>query len=142
MHRAKKKRPETQPKKHAPPREMHDYVASKCNLCFMSDKRNKENTLSVGDLAYLALPARGSLAAGHCQIIPVDHVGSMRAAASEVAEEVKNFKKCLIQMFQAQVCFCSRTNVLFCSACVIRLCRPAVHTLASLKYVEGCNTPV
>lgn len=104
--RKKNKRPEIPAQKQTQPiQASNDHVASRCNLCFMSGKRNKEITLSVGSLAYLALPARGSLVPGHCTIIPVDHVASMRAADSEVVEEVKNFKKCLIQMFQAQVCY-------------------------------------
>jgi hypothetical protein len=117
MCRKKPKRPEVKANKQPQPAQTSiDHTMANCNLCFMSPKRNKNITLSVGCLAYLALPLRGHLVPGHCTIIPVDHVASMRDADSEVVEEVKNFKKCLIQMFQAQVYSFQRN---FYSCCAI-----------------------
>ncbi len=40
---------------------------------------------------------------GHCLIAPLDHVSSTRQADEHVWTEIRNFKKCLLQMFMAQV---------------------------------------
>jgi hypothetical protein len=40
---------------------------------------------------------------GHCLIAPLDHVPSTRQADEHVWTEIRNFKKCLLQMFMAQV---------------------------------------
>ena len=79
-------------------------IEDRCPLCFGSSKRQKGLLLSVGRLTYMALPARGSLADGHVVIAPTDHVPSFRAADEDVFEELKNFRKCLIQMYGKQVC--------------------------------------
>jgi Protein similar to CwfJ C-terminus 1 len=78
-------------------------IVDRCLLCFGSAKRRKELMLSIGRLTYMALPARGSLADGHVIITPTDHVASFRAADEDVFEELKNFRKRLIQMFAQQV---------------------------------------
>ncbi len=41
---------------------------------------------------------------GHCLIVPVEHVASARQVDEHVWTEIRNFKKCLLQMFMAQVC--------------------------------------
>ncbi len=43
---------------------------------------------------------------GHCLIVPAEHVASTRQVDEHVWTEIRNFKKCLLQMFMAQV-FCS-----------------------------------
>lgn len=48
---------------------------------------------------------RGRLAEGHCVIVPADHVSSSRQVDEAVWTELRNFKKCLLQMFMAQVRF-------------------------------------
>ena len=82
----------------------HTAAIDRCPFCFASAKRNKELTLSIGHRAYMALPPRGNLAEGHVVIYPTDHVPSFRMADEDVFEELKNFRKCLIQMFSKQVC--------------------------------------
>jgi len=74
----------------------------RCNLCFASQGRPKHLMLAIGNAAYLALPRRGRLVPGHCQIIPAEHVASTRAADEAAWTEVRNFKKCLLRMFAAQ----------------------------------------
>jgi hypothetical protein len=59
--------------------------------------------LSLGNHVYLALPARGILTPGHVVLATLDHIPSFRAADEDVFEELKNFRKCLIRMFAAQV---------------------------------------
>eukprot|EP00887_Chlorella_sp_A99_P005045 scaffold4.g5045.t1 len=73
-----------------------------CSHCFNSGNRPKQLTIAIGTAAYLALPARGRLVPGHCCIIPADHLPSSRQADETVWTEMRNFKKCLIQMFMKQ----------------------------------------
>jgi len=75
----------------------------RCSLCFASTARRSELTLSVAQHVYMALPAKGRLVAGHCVLAPVEHAPSFRDVDDHVFEELKNYKKCLIRMFEAQV---------------------------------------
>jgi hypothetical protein len=45
---------------------------------------------------------RGGLAEGHCCLVPAEHVPSCRQVDEDVWTELRNFKKCLLQMFMAQ----------------------------------------
>jgi len=74
----------------------------RCALCFTSKLRQKHLTLAIGTVAYLALPSRGRLVPGHCQIVPAEHVASTRSTDESTWTEIRNFKKCLLQMFTAQ----------------------------------------
>lgn len=74
----------------------------RCTLCFTSKLRQKHLTLAIGTVAYLALPSRGRLVPGHCQIVPAEHVASTRSTDESTWTEIRNFKKCLLQMFTAQ----------------------------------------
>ena len=47
--------------------------------------------------------SRGSLGEGHCLIVPSEHVASTRQVDEAVWTELRNFKKCLLQMAMAQV---------------------------------------
>lgn len=94
-----------------------DLIERQCRLCFMGEKRNRDLTLSVGMHVYMALPERGSLSWGHVCLIPVEHTPSFRAADDDVYEELKNFQKCLIKMFEGEVgkheCVAMSTRFLF-----------------------------
>jgi len=88
-------------------RQIRDYkrlnsALEKCRLCFASSARKKHLTVSVGMSAYLALPERGRLVAGHCCIIPIEHLASSRIADENTWDEMRNFKKCLLQMYASQ----------------------------------------
>jgi len=69
----------------------------------MGAKRNTDLTVSVGMHVYMAIPERGSIGPGHVCIMPVEHTPSFRAADDDVYEELKNFQKCLMQMYEAEV---------------------------------------
>lgn len=45
---------------------------------------------------------RGCLVPGHCLIVPMDHVATCRLADEQVWTEMRNFKKCLVQMYAAE----------------------------------------
>jgi hypothetical protein len=74
----------------------------RCALCFTSKLRQKHLTLAIGTVAYLALPSRGRLVPGHCQIVPAEHIASTRSTDESTWTEIRNFKKCVLQMFTAQ----------------------------------------
>ena len=42
------------------------------------------------------------ISAGHVVIEPLEHVGSLAGATEEVADEVRNFQKCLVRLAEAQ----------------------------------------
>ncbi|KAL0044021.1 hypothetical protein WJX82_003090 [Trebouxia sp. C0006] len=74
----------------------------RCSLCFASTSRARHLTISLGQSAYLALPARGRLGEGHSIIVPTEHVASTRQVDEHIWTELRNFKKCLLQMHMAQ----------------------------------------
>lgn len=76
---------------------------ARCERCFTGGARPRHLTLAIGQRTYLALPPRGRLVPGHCQILPMDHVASARRLDEDAWTEVRNFKKCLIQMNIPQV---------------------------------------
>jgi hypothetical protein len=75
-----------------------------CCLCLDSGaaKQHSHLTLSLGELTYLALPARGSLCEGHCLIVPVQHTAALRSADENVLDEVARFRAGLAEMFRHQ----------------------------------------
>jgi hypothetical protein len=73
----------------------------KCARCFASAARPRHLVLAIGTAAYLALPPRGRLVPGHCQIVPTEHAASTRGVDEAAWTEVRNFKKCLIRMHAA-----------------------------------------
>lgn len=55
---------------------------------------------------------RGRLVEGHSIIVPTEHVASTRQVDDHIWTELRNFKKCVLQMHMAQVLFCLPT--VFC----------------------------
>ena len=85
-------------------RQVRDYqkmskALGACKLCLSSPSRPAFLAISVGTSAYLALPDKGRLVPGHCCIIPSEHLASSRLADETTWEEMRNFKKCVLQMF-------------------------------------------
>ncbi|DBA83040.1 TPA: hypothetical protein ACH3X1_006813 [Trebouxia sp. C0004] len=77
-------------------------AVDRCPLCIASTSRPRHLTISLGQTAYLALPARGRLGEGHSIIVPTEHVASTRQVDEHIWTELRNFKKCLLQMHMAQ----------------------------------------
>jgi hypothetical protein len=71
---------------------------SNCFYCRQSTKFLGHLVVATGTTCYLALHAR-AIVDGHCFIAPVDHVVSGSVFDETTADEVRNFKKSLIQMF-------------------------------------------
>jgi hypothetical protein len=71
---------------------------SNCFYCRQSPKFLGHLVVATGTTCYLALHAR-AIVDGHCFIAPIDHVVSGSVFDESTADEVRNFKKSLIQMF-------------------------------------------
>jgi len=72
------------------------------------DRLNPENPrfprhmlIAMGTRAYLMLKAGGRLCDGHCLIAPIQLSVSATNCDEDTLEEIRNFKKCLIRMFDA-----------------------------------------
>jgi hypothetical protein len=75
---------------------------NQCRMCLDKNDANAHLTVSMSPSAYLALPDRGRLVPGHCCVVPVDHIASSRLADENTWEELRNFKKCVLQMMQGR----------------------------------------
>jgi hypothetical protein len=71
---------------------------SNCLYCRQSPKFLGHLVVATGTTCYLALHAR-AIVDGHCFIAPIEHVVSGSMFDETTADEVRNFKKSLIQMF-------------------------------------------
>lgn len=83
-------------------REHQEMVRSleNCDRCFDSAKMEKQLIVSLGDSAYISLPAYEGLQMGHCLICPMQHVACATMLDEDVWEEVSQFMKSLVQMFR------------------------------------------
>jgi len=77
-------------------------VENSCRLCLDKNTSNAHLTISISPCAYLTLPSRGRLVPGHCCIVPAAHIASSRLADEATWEEMRNFKKCVLQMHQSK----------------------------------------
>ncbi|KAI5067605.1 hypothetical protein GOP47_0018133 [Adiantum capillus-veneris] len=74
----------------------------RCQFCFNNQSRPKHLTISIANSCYLMLPPWEPLVDGHCLLVPMQHEGSSRNMDEDVWEELRNYKKCLLQMFVKQ----------------------------------------
>lgn len=51
----------------------------------------------------LHIICRGRLVEGHSIIVPTEHVASTRQVDDHIWTELRNFKKCILQMYMSQV---------------------------------------
>ncbi|KAG0167148.1 hypothetical protein DFQ28_003381 [Apophysomyces sp. BC1034] len=76
----------------------------KCRFCYHDSEPPQCAMISLGTQTYLALPNVQELTPGHCLIVPLQHVTSMLECDDDVWSEVRNFQKCLLQMYNDQGC--------------------------------------
>ncbi|CAG8455270.1 3120_t:CDS:2 [Funneliformis caledonium] len=74
-------------------------VLDNCIYCLKDNSKPQVAMVSLGYRAYLALPNVVEMTQGHCLIVPVQHVTSTLECDDDVWDEIRNFMKCLIQMF-------------------------------------------
>ncbi|KAL2629865.1 hypothetical protein R1flu_014551 [Riccia fluitans] len=74
----------------------------RCQFCFENADRPKYLVIAIANSTYLMIPPRTSLVPFHCFIVPMQHEGATRNVDESVWQELRNFKKCLVQMFAKQ----------------------------------------
>lgn len=104
-------------------------ITAECWLCPESERFRRENgaawIVARGSYSYLTIPRTRALDPLHCMIVPMMHCCSMLSceeSEEEVWEEVRNFKKCLLQLAAAR----SRSYVFI--ECVTRVNDARRHT--------------
>lgn len=65
-------------------------------------RRLRPLIVALGDSAYLRMPEQAPVCAGHCVLEPLSQEAASTMAPDEVCDELRNFKKCLVQMYAAQ----------------------------------------
>ncbi|CAG8723785.1 1053_t:CDS:2, partial [Dentiscutata erythropus] len=70
-----------------------------CIYCQNDNSPPKIAMVSMGYRVYLALPNVVEVAKGHCLIVPVQHCSSTLECDDDAWDEIRNFMKCLMQMF-------------------------------------------
>jgi len=74
-------------------------VLTSCRLCLANNFITEEQILSFGKSTLLILPEYNRYTSGHFQIIPIDHRHSLLDLDEDQYEEVRNFMKCLVAMY-------------------------------------------
>jgi len=73
-----------------------------CKWCIGSKRSLKHLMVSMGKSVYLALPGTTSMAQGHCLIVPMGHCMAGTEMDEDVWNEVQDYRKALVKMFQAR----------------------------------------
>ncbi|KAI7864111.1 CwfJ C-terminus 1-domain-containing protein-like protein [Spinellus fusiger] len=79
-------------------------VLERCRFCYHDANPPQCAMIALGTQTYLALPNVQELVPGHCMIVPLQHVTSTLEFDDTVWTEIRNFQKCLLQMFHEQNC--------------------------------------
>ncbi|KAI8820967.1 CwfJ C-terminus 1-domain-containing protein-like protein [Fimicolochytrium jonesii] len=80
----------------------HEKAVARCPYCYHEGEKPKAPIVALGIKSYLALPEVVDMVQGHCLIVPIDHVLTTLECDDETWDEIRNFQKCLLQMFAAQ----------------------------------------
>lgn len=73
-----------------------------CNFCYKEDIPPSVSMIAIGLKTYLALPETVDMVPYHCMIVPIQHTTSSLELEDDVWDEIRNFQKCLIRMFEAK----------------------------------------
>ncbi|KAL0075210.1 CwfJ C-terminus 1-domain-containing protein-like protein [Phycomyces blakesleeanus] len=77
-------------------------VLEKCRFCYHDENPPQCTMISLATQTYLALPNVQELVPGHCMIVPLQHITSTLECDDTTWNEIRNFQKCLLQMFHVQ----------------------------------------
>ena len=84
--------------------ELAQQKRAECNQSLTAQKAEdrfnaiKHLVIALGEYVVLRLQDHSPLSSSHCVLQPVEHVAALSEVSEEVADEVRNFKKCLIRM--------------------------------------------
>ncbi|KAJ9085038.1 Pre-mRNA-splicing factor cwf19 [Entomophthora muscae] len=73
-----------------------------CIFCSKDESSPATPIVSMGHHVYLALTSNSELVPGHCLIVPGEHLLTSLDAEDSTWLEIRNFMKCLMQMFAEQ----------------------------------------
>jgi len=73
-----------------------------CKWCIGSKRSQKHLMVSMGKSVYLSLPGTTSMAQGHCLIVPMGHCMAGTEMDEDVWNEVQDYRKSLVKMFQSR----------------------------------------
>ncbi|KAJ3185096.1 hypothetical protein HDU87_002662 [Geranomyces variabilis] len=79
----------------------HESAVAKCSFCYHDGSKPKVPIIALGTKSYLSLPEVVDMVPGHCLIVPLDHVLTTLECDDATWDEIRNFQKCLLQMFAA-----------------------------------------
>ncbi|KAG8798505.1 hypothetical protein FRC17_007408, partial [Serendipita sp. 399] len=78
-------------------------VLASCVHCFgEDDSPPKAAVIAMGTRCYLACTTNQELVPGHCHIVPIQHHLSTLEGDDDLWDEITNFMKCLIRMFDQE----------------------------------------
>ncbi|KAI5454070.1 Pre-mRNA-splicing factor cwf19 [Naganishia albida] len=83
---------------------VNDYAKTKkaldsCPFCYQDDAPPRAQIVAMGHRTYLACTQNEELVDGHCLIVPLQHHLSLLELDDDGWDEIRNFMKCLMQMF-------------------------------------------
>ena len=70
-----------------------------CRQCLSHARAARHLIVAMGQFSYLSLPTNAPLVAHHCLITPFEHCRSTLLLDENAWQDVRNFKKCLVRMF-------------------------------------------
>ncbi|XP_023015868.2 CWF19-like protein 2 homolog [Leptinotarsa decemlineata] len=72
-----------------------------CDKCIQSQVMLKHLMISMGETAYLALPAHEPLSTGHCMIVPIRHVPCSTQLDENEWSDIIDLRRSITQLFKA-----------------------------------------
>jgi len=75
-------------------------ILDNCQWCFDNKSSLKNLVIAIGSVSYVCLPAHQSLTEGHCLVAPVRHVPCATQLDEDVWQEMQDFRKALVKMFE------------------------------------------
>ncbi|XP_037082379.1 CWF19-like protein 2 [Pollicipes pollicipes] len=112
--------------------------AERCDRCLDSRRTLRHLIAALGAKSYLALPAGRSLTAGHCLLVPQQHVTSLVGLDEDAWEEVQRFRAALVAMFATM----EQDVVFFESAVKLRTYPHAVLQAVPVPRESGDLAPI
>ncbi|XP_066256578.1 CWF19-like protein 2 homolog [Euwallacea similis] len=73
-----------------------------CSRCIQFGGMQKHLIVSLGEYVYLSIPSHEPLLTGHCLIVPIRHVTSVTQLDENEWNEILNFRKALVKLFEAK----------------------------------------
>ncbi|KAL1516681.1 hypothetical protein ABEB36_000561 [Hypothenemus hampei] len=73
-----------------------------CPRCIQSKVMQKHLIIALGEFVFLSVPEHEPLLKGHCLIAPIRHVAAVTQLDENEWNEMKDFRKALLRLFESQ----------------------------------------